>query len=388
MRRTTSPLAGPPAPEPAVLDLHGALRAPVRIASLELLRTPCGDLLRARSADGVEGIAFDAGRLADWWSALARNVVPVFEGRDARDLEALLDRVHYAGSNYKLAGLIFWSLVAHVELCLLDLLGRTAGKPVCELLGGARRSQVPVYLSSLRRDTTPEQEVERLGTRLAETGASAVKVKIGGRLGRNADAAPGRTRQLVALARKRLGDSVALYADANGSYDARAAIDVGRMLEAHGVGFFEEPCFWEDHDETRRVADALDLPVAGGEQETSLPRFRSMIQNAVVDVLQPDLHYNGGIVRSARVARLAARAGVALTPHCAVRGAGLAPVLHFAAALPAGALPLEYDASPASAPPWYSPVLEVRRGAIALPGGPGFGVAPDPEVLARAVALG
>src|SRR5205085_8338561 len=137
---------------------------------------------------------------------------------------------------------------------LFDLLGKVAKQPVGALLGGVIRQDVPIYLSSLRRDTTPEQEVAWLGKRLEETGAKAVKLKIGGRMSKNADAAPQRTERLVALARKRFGNGVTIYVDANGSYDAPKAIEVGRMLEAHGVAFFEEPCPFEELEETKRVA--------------------------------------------------------------------------------------------------------------------------------------
>src|SRR5687768_9951798 len=72
------------------------------------------------------------------------------------------------------------------------------------------------------------------------------------------------------------------------------------MLQDLKCGFFEEPCPWEELSETKRVADALAMPVAVGEQDASLWRFHWMIENRVFDIVQPDLNYNGGFIRAAR----------------------------------------------------------------------------------------
>ena len=104
-----------------------------------------------------------------------------------------------------MAGLAFWNCVSHLEFALFDMLGKLAGVPVCDLLGPVLRREIPIYLSSGHRDTTPEEEVSWVGERLAATNAGAVKLKIGGRMSFNADAAPGRTDRLVSLARETLG---------------------------------------------------------------------------------------------------------------------------------------------------------------------------------------
>jgi L-alanine-DL-glutamate epimerase-like enolase superfamily enzyme len=379
--------AAPEPEEQRLFHLEQASSTPVRIASIELLRNGNLHFVRSRSTDGAVGVALANARVGYLYPILLQLVVPYFIGKDARDLEALVDGVYVHQSNYKLAGLALWCCVAYVEFSLLDLLGKVARKPVSELLGGVRRREVPVYLSSMRRDTTPEAEVEWVGKRLAETGAKAVKLKIGGRMSRNRDASPGRSERLVALARKTFGDGVTVYVDANGSYDAPKAIEVGRMLEAHGVGFFEEPCPFEELEETKRVADALTMPVAGGEQDTSLPRFRWMARERAVDILQPDVNYNGGFIRTARVARVAAAAGLPITPHSPSTGPGEAYVVHFAACTPNVGPFQEYNAAPQKPDARFSPSLEVKNGAIAVPAGPGLGIEIDPEVLRSAVKV-
>ncbi len=371
--------------EKPLFDLHRVSRTPIKIASIELLRNGSVYLVRSRAADGAEGL-IRTKQVEDFIPILLRRVIPHFVGKDARDLESLVDEVYVA--NYKMAGQAFWCPVAYVEQSLWDLLGKVAGKPVGELMGGVIRREIPVYLSGSERNTTAEEEVEVYVRAVALTGARAVKFKIGGRMSRNADVYPGRTRRLMTLARKRLGDDITIYADANGSYDSRAAIQVGRMLEELKVAFFEEPCPWEELGETKRVADALSIPVAGGEQDASLWRFQWMIENRVVDIVQPDLNYNGGCIRAARVARMARQARMWIVPHNTQTDAAAVNILQFASAIPNIGPYMEFPCrGPQKAPSWYRPHFEIRNGVIKTPSGPGLGVEFDPDWLRKAVRV-
>jgi L-alanine-DL-glutamate epimerase-like enolase superfamily enzyme len=374
--------------------------SPVKIASIEILRLeqklfnlpflPSRDsgglyFIRSRSTDGTVGISVAHQRIEHLYLILQQLVIPYFVGKDARDLESLVDDVYVFHSNYKLAGLALWCCVAWVEFSLLDLLGKVAGKPIGELLGGVIRQEIPVYLSSLRRDTTPEEEVALMEQRLEETGAKAVKFKIGGRMSKNADATPKRSERLISLARKTFGDSVEIYADANGSYDAIKGIEVGKMLEAHNVSFFEEPCPFDELEETKRVADALSMSVAGGEQETSFARFKWMMQQRVVDILQPDVTYNGGFIRAIRVVRAAAEAGIPIAIHNARLGVDPVYMLHLASCIPTQYQ--EFNARVHEPESWFTPTLEVKNGLLQVPREPGLGIRIDSKVLRRAKRL-
>ncbi|MBA2354301.1 MAG: mandelate racemase/muconate lactonizing enzyme family protein, partial [Acidobacteria bacterium] len=185
-----------------------------------MLRHEGHTFVRTMSSDGASGVCLTNER--DYLVPLMKDrLIPFFVGKDARDLEALVDLVHRRHeSNYKLAGLAFFNPLGWIEISVLDLLGRIAGKSIAALLGGVRRREISVYLSSTQRTITPEREAERFTRRMAETGARAVKFKVGGRMSRNADETPGRTERIVPYLRKTLGDDVTLYVDANGSYDA------------------------------------------------------------------------------------------------------------------------------------------------------------------------
>lgn len=374
--------AAEPIESERLLDLHAMLRAKLEIASVELLRSQSQWLVRVRSRDGAEGLAAGSEQFDYLYSIFLRRVAPFFLGKDAREIETLVDGVYVFQSNYKLAGVPFWVCVGCLEAAVFDLLGKAAEKPVAQLLGGIKRKSIPVYLSSLRRDTTPEEEVRRLAGRLEETGARAVKLKIGGKMSRNRDASPGRTERLVPLARQTFGDQVAIYVDANGSYDAAKAIEIGRMLAEHKVAFFEEPCPWEDFEATKQVADALDLPIAGGEQDTSWEKISWMVRHRAVDIIQPDVMYCGGFVRAMRIARLAERHALEITPHAPQAGLQWATLAQFAAAVPNLGRFQEYNAA-ASPPAWMSPALSIRAGEVEVPTCPGLGVAIDPRELER-----
>jgi len=283
-----------------------------------------------------------------------------------------------------LSGLALWCCVAWVEFSLLDLLGKIEAKPVGELLGGVIRHEIPIYVASGNRHTTPQQEVDILAKHLERTGAGAIKFKVGGRMSNNADSMPGRSEGLIRLVRKALGDKVTIYADANGSYDCRKATELGRLMQDQNINMFEEPCPFDHLEQTKCVADALSIPIAGGEQETSLRRFRWMVHNDALQVVQPDLHYNGGFIRAIRVARMAAEAGQTIIPHMSGGGVGYVDVLHFASCTPNIGDFHEYKGGLARTGSWYAPPLRLKNGAINVPTGPGLGITMDADILRNA----
>ena len=360
-----------------------SVNSPVKIASIELLRDSKNYFVRSRSADGAVGVAVTNSRAAYLYPILHKLVIPFFLGKDARDLESLIDGVYVYKSNYKLANLALWCCVAWVEFSLLDLLGKMEGKPVGQLLGGVVNPDIAVYAASGNRNTTPQQEVEILRKHV-ERGAVAVKFKVGGRMSNNADSMPGRSEGLIKIVRKALGDKVIIYADANGSYDCRKGTEIGKLIQDHGIDMFEEPCPWDHLEETKCVADALTIPIAGGEQETSLRRFRWMIHNNAVQVVQPDLHYNGGFIRAIRVARMAAEAGMTVVPHMSGAGTGYVEVLHLASCTPNIGPYHEYKGGLAQTGPWYDPPLRLKNGAINVPTGPGLGISAEADILKNA----
>jgi L-alanine-DL-glutamate epimerase-like enolase superfamily enzyme len=363
-------------------------REPVVIATVDVLKSSDQFLIRVRSQDGAVGTAVGhPDVLETTWPILTRRVAPFFLEKDARDLEALVDGVYLANSNYKWQGLPFWVPVASLEFAILDLLGKVASKPLGELFGETIRRDVAVYRASGNRGNTPEEEIAYLQRLVDETGARAIKFRLGARM-RFDDASTRRDLALIPLTRKTFGEGMTIYADANGSYDIPTALGIGRLMKEHGLAFMEEPVPFDFYDETKAIADELPLPVAGGEQESSLRRFRWMIEHKCVDVVQPDLFYFGGFIRSIRVARMAAAAGIPCTPHMSDGGLGYLYVAHFASCVPNAGPFQEYkgrdDSLPVSS---ESSSLNSVKGMLKVPAGPGLGVTIDPSFIDKAVRL-
>ncbi len=370
-----------------ILSLQG-ISSPVAIDSIRLLKKGNDFLVHIRSKDGAEGVSFTNPPRANYLAPILKQlIIPFFIGKDARDLENLLWELYRWNDNYKLYGLALWSPQAWVEFAILDMLGRIAGKPMGALLGGIVRREVAFYIASGRRDTTPEQEVEHLLKLLQQSGAKALKFRVGGRMSRNEDAMPGRTENLIRLVGKTFGGTVDIHADSNSSYDPPRAIEVGRMLEEIGAVYFEEPCPFDHLEDTKKVADALTIPVAGGEQEYSDWRFRWMIANRGVDIVQPDLHYYGGLVRSIRVARMAQLAGMPTTVHIS-GGFGFVYMLHFASCVRDIGRYQEYKLGTERYGAWFDPPITANNGKMSVPGGPGVGIRDLKGLLQDAVEVG
>lgn len=385
-------LAAAPAGQPFIreaeqpmFDLPGRFKDPVIIESVEMLKNGSNYFVRTRARGGATGIT-GTKQVENFIPLFAHLVAPHFIGRDARDLESLVDLVYR--ENYKLASIPFWCCVAYVEQSLLDLLGKVAGVPVGALLGGVSRTVIPVYLSGSDRVLSAEEEVAVYERGVSATGATAVKFKIGGRMSRNLDTYPGRTETLLRRARERLGDKIMLCADANGSYDAANGIRVGRLMEELGYAFLEEPCPFEELSETQAVAAALKIPVAFGEQNYSLWQFDWMLRHGVMKIAQPDINYNGGLIRAKRVARLAEKLGLTIVPHNTQTGATSVNILQFASCTPNAAPSMEYPwRKPQETPAWYRPDFRIVDGMIQVPTAPGMGLEIDPVYLAQATLV-
>ncbi len=393
-RAATTTAPAPKRPAPGELDRIAAepvlrtelLKTPITVASIELLRDGRVLLVRARSREGAESVTVpNVAHLIDVYPLLLARIAPFFVGKDARDLESLLWELYRQDSNYKLQGLSFWVCVAAVEMALLDLIGQTSKHAVGELLSkdGVRRRDIAVYRASGKRGNRPEEEIDYLHKLQAETGSKAIKFRLGGRMSLNADSLPGRTDTLIPLVRKTFGDPMTLYADANSSYDVPNALRIGHQLEAHGYALFEEPCPFDDLWATKEIADAMKIPVGLGEQESSLRRFRWQIENRVMDVVQPDLHYFGGYIRCTKVARIAAAAGLPCTLHLSESGFGYLNLLHFASYVDDPGPFQEFKGETAIPFACETSTLKCKDGLVRCPSGPGFGIQIAPDYVRK-----
>src|SRR6185369_5037704 len=157
--------------------------APVIIETLELLRSGDDFLCRVRSKDGAEGYAVgNSLQLKSLYPIFTNRLQPFFIGKDARNLEALLEEVYVYQSNYKLQNLALWVTYATIEFAILDMLGRIANKSMGQLVGDIHNPRINVYRANGERDVTAEAVMENLKRQVVESEARALKIKIGGRM--------------------------------------------------------------------------------------------------------------------------------------------------------------------------------------------------------------
>ena len=326
-----------------------------------------------RSVCGQEGISIAGSNWTFFFPILAKKIAPYFIGTNALDLEKTLELIYVRDLNYKIQGLAYWCCVAWIEASVLDLIGKACQLSISDLLGERCRQDVAYYCASGNRHTTPEEEIDFLIQKTEAIGAQAIKFKIGGRMSHDCDSMDGRSEKLIRQIRNHFDDSYTIMADGNGSFSPDVAIAYGRQLEDIGAAFFEEPCPFDHLWETKHVADVLTIPIAFGEQETSMRRFKWLIESAASQVLQPDIQYNGGFIRTIKVARMAAAAQIPIVPHIS-EGIQYAYVLLLAAITPNMGDFQEFKDGYFETRHFFTNDLMITNGKINLPTGPGLGM--------------
>jgi L-alanine-DL-glutamate epimerase-like enolase superfamily enzyme len=358
--------------------------APVIIETLELLRLNNSYLCRVRSRDGAEGISVAHSGMRTLFPIFLQNLQPFFIGKDARELDLILEKVYIFGFNFRYNGIALGLPLATIEFAILDMLGRIAKRPVGQLIGEIHNPEVGVYVATEWRERPAEEAIELIKKAVAEyPAARALKIKVGGLMFMTRDmyavGPPGRTEKMIPLVRKTFGDDMALYADSNSFYSVPEAIRVGKLLEKYKYRYFEEPVMFDQIEDIKQVADALTLPIANGEQDNSFYGFRWLIANNGIDIVQPDNYYFGGLIRSMKVARMAAAFGKSIVPHMSGGGLGYLYNIHFVSAVPNAGEHHEFKGLRTNVQfECKTSPLKVVDGKIKVPTGPGFGADFDP----------
>lgn len=369
-------------PKPA----RGAGDSGPRITRLETFSTPLVGFVRLTTEDGSQGWGQVSTYNADITAQVFhRQIAPWALGRGVDALEEIVDEI--PEREHKYPGTYLMRALAGLDTAAWDWRGKVAGKPVAALLGGSA-GEIRAYASSMRRDITAEAEAERMLRLQGEQGFDAFKVRVGAECGRDVDEWPGRTEAILPALRRALGPDAALLADANSGFSPGRAIEVGHRLEAEGFEHFEEPCRYWKLEETAEVTRALDLDVAGGEQDWDLESWRRMVALGAVDILQPDILYLGGMTRAMQVARMGAAAGLSVTPHAANLSLVTLFTMHLMRALPLPGRYLEFSIEGPDYYPWQDALFvespyAIDAGRVRVTEAPGWGVEIAPDWLAQ-----
>jgi D-galactarolactone cycloisomerase len=321
-------------------------------------------------------------------AAIDSALRPLIVGEDASRPEVLWHRMYNQSRDYGLKGAVVGAISA-IDIALWDVLGKSLGRPIHALLGGAFRERVQPYATGFYRIRGRGE-----ATRLAEEavrhhrdGFRAMKIKLG--FGVDDDLA------VMREIRAALGGApVEVMIDTNHAYGVADAIRLGRALDDWQLRWYEEPVVQEDLEGYREVRRAVGCPVAGGENEFTLYGFRDLCGARAVDIVQPDIAACGGFTACRHIAAIAHAHGIVVNPHVWGSAIGQAASLHLVAALPVAhpslhaAEPIfEYDQS---SHPFRRELverpIELDEGFVRVPAGPGLGIDVRRDVLDRHAA--
>lgn len=351
-------------------------------------------LVRIATSDGIVGWGEGGqyGPAEPVASVIDDVLAPLLVGNEVTGPVAVSERLYAFSRDFGQKGTYVEAMSA-IDIALWDIHGQAVGRPVHDLLGGALRDRVHAYATgcyyrkNYRDRAAMLVALEEEAVRYVGAGFDILKMKIG-LLPVAGDV------ERIATVRKAIGTDIELLVDANHAYGSATAIRVGRALEEHGILWFEEPVVPEDRAGYRRVREALDVPIAGGEAEFTRYGFRDLIGEGCVDIIQPDLCVSGGLSEFVKIQALASAHAVLTVPHVWGSGIALAAALQAIATIPATPYTLE------PVPLQNEPVVEFDRthnplrddllstnfaledGHLAIPQGPGLGVTVDENVLA------
>jgi L-alanine-DL-glutamate epimerase-like enolase superfamily enzyme len=358
----------------------------LKITDVETWVLNCGSLfIIVRTDQGITGYGESSPMNVRAIASMVNEALkPLVVGQNALDYDRLWERMYFR--TYKLGVMgAQTEAIAGIDIALWDILGKVTGQSVSQLLGGRRRDRVRMYASIGGGAESTPQEMARRAAQAAEEGHTMVKMRMDW-TARRTDINPAHDWAVLSETRKAIGDNVELGFDPNNGFSVPTAIRLGRRAQDElGLMHYEEPVAQYDYAGLAEVVAALDVPIAAGEQEYTRWQFRDLIAQANVDILQPDLVKSAGITESVRIAALASTANRILVPHQTQPSIGTAANLHFAACFVREERAQEYDINSKRAilNRVIHPPLEQKNGYLAVPEGPGLGLAVDEKGLRK-----
>ena len=324
-------------------------------------------LVRVTTDQGLEGwgetFGFRAVPLAK--VAIDELLTPLCIGQDATQIGPLMLEVQKKLHVFGRSGPLFYGISA-IDIALWDLCGKAAGVPVCRLLGGSDASELPCYASLIRySDPTLVRSNVR---RAIDSGFRSLKLH---------------EIELPAIraAREEAGPNVEIMLDVNCPWTLLEARTRAEELKEVRLKWLEEP-LWppENYDGLAQLRRTCGIPIAAGENSSTLMDFERLLEAEAVDFVQPSVAKMGGISELRKVFPIGAVRNVTVMPHCFYDGPGLLAVIHATAALGTADAMIEWRYFDLEARLYGSAVVPAK-GRVSVPQRPGLGIDPDPNVI-------
>lgn len=296
-------------------------------------------------------------------------------GQDPRRIEYIWQHL-YRGGFYR-GGPVHCSALSGIDMALWDILGKSLGAPVHQLLGGRVRDRLRMY--AWTDAGTADDYVNSVRDVRDARGLTAFKYNATGcmRPLSTPAALQAAVDRLGAL-RAAAGPQVDIAADFHGRLTFADAKRLVRLLEPHQPMFIEEPVLPGDTAALREIAASTVIPIAAGERLFTRWQFQELIARRAVRIVQPDLAHAGGISEGRRIAAMAESADILVAPHCPLGPVALAASLQLDAACPNFALQEHVTLGETLL---QTPFL-IEEGHLRVPEGPGLGIELDERKLA------
>ena len=307
-------------------------------------------------------------------------LTPALLGKDPTKTESRFRDMAIAGNALEIGGSV-WIAIAGLDIALWDIKGKSQGLPIYDLLGGKVRDEMPVYASSMKRNLSPIEEARRAYS-LVEEGYGAYKLHsaLPGKIDDPSD----QTVETVSEVRNAVGDDVEILVDVNGAFSVHHGIEIGKKLEALGVFHYEEPRPHYDLDGLAKISDALTIPIASGEMIYSIFEYKDLMIKGKVDIIQPDIVKTPGFTTMIKIANMAESMGIPITCHNTQPTISTVAHAHFVAATPGVPYKQEYNIEKISIrdnTPILSEPLQIKKGMMSIPDGPGLGIQLNMDVV-------
>lgn len=275
--------------------------------------------------------------------------------------------------------------IAGIDIALWDIKGKITGLPIHTLLGGCYREKALMYASIGGGGILSVSDMVGYVEKFLSQGFKAFKIRMDlGSLALGAtDIDPKKDYEMFKAVKQVTGDDIPLSFDANNGYSVPTAIAQGRRFEELGIYHYEEPVAQYDYKGLAEVAAALDVPVSAGEHEYTRWQFRDLIEQAGVDIIQPDVVKCAGISEMQKIATLGSVYNKLFVPHQTQPTIGTAATLHVVAATANATRPQEYTGRNPYLDDIFEEPLILDDGYIHIPKKPGLGLEIDEEKMMK-----
>lgn len=344
-----------------------------------------GAIIQVHTDEGITGIADSDSHphvmksLIDaptYLPAFAEGLSHAVIGQNPFEVDKIWSRMYNSSFYHGRRGAAIQAM-SIIDIAIWDIIGKATGQPVSIMLGARNHEKIRAYASTLFRNTPAEmreavQKYKSLGFTAMKFGWGCVSKE------------PRKIVDLVEAARLEAGSHMDIMVDGMWTADVKLAVQLVKEIEKYDVFFVEEPLISDNLAGYRKLANSVDVRIACGEQLGGLYEYKQLIDEADVDVIQPDISRAGGLTEVRRLVTMVEQAGKLLIPHAWTSDVLTAVSLHLNSYQK---FPVFQEFCTNDTPLSRDLVIEPLRldsdGYLQVPAGPGIGVSFNQEVIAK-----